>query len=163
MSELLGRAHFLSALFHRMSVPPVVLDEDTYTAAISKIIERDFFPHLSSIRAKNNYDEAQRSGTLLDLEKAIQEMRQASKPGMSYNKCRSQYKAQLANYCNSEIATARQSCELLQRGCRRTRRSGQSESYVRSIPDSLHKVCISASRCPLTFSMTLTEIYIQRG
>ncbi|KAL1927465.1 hypothetical protein VTP01DRAFT_3702 [Rhizomucor pusillus] len=63
-----------------MSVPPVVLDEDTYTAAISKIIERDFFPHLSSIRAKNNYDEAQRSGTLLDLEKAIQEMRQASKP-----------------------------------------------------------------------------------
>ncbi|KAG0168427.1 DiGeorge syndrome critical region protein 14 [Apophysomyces sp. BC1034] len=32
------------------SVTPVVLDEDTYTEAISHIIERDFFPHLAKLR-----------------------------------------------------------------------------------------------------------------
>ncbi|KAF7722176.1 DiGeorge syndrome critical region protein 14 [Apophysomyces ossiformis] len=32
------------------SINPVVLDEDTYTEAISFIIERDFFPHLAKSR-----------------------------------------------------------------------------------------------------------------
>ncbi|KAI8140675.1 nuclear protein DGCR14 [Fennellomyces sp. T-0311] len=49
---------------------PVVLDEDTYTEALSSIIERDFFPHLSKLKAQQNYLQAQQSGTLADLEKA---------------------------------------------------------------------------------------------
>lgn len=49
---------------------PVVLDEDTYTEAISFIIERDFFPNLSKIKAQHNYLEAQSGGTLVDLQKA---------------------------------------------------------------------------------------------
>ncbi|ODO05879.1 hypothetical protein I350_04940 [Cryptococcus amylolentus CBS 6273] len=32
-----------------------VLNEDTYTAALSHIISRDFFPHLPHLRATNNY------------------------------------------------------------------------------------------------------------
>lgn len=49
---------------------PVVLDEDTYTEAISLIIERDFFPSLSKIRAQQNYLEAQAVGSLVDLQEA---------------------------------------------------------------------------------------------
>jgi protein DGCR14 len=49
---------------------PVVVDEDTYTEAISLIIERDFFPSLSKIRAQQNYLEAQAVGSLVDLQEA---------------------------------------------------------------------------------------------
>ncbi|KAI8373803.1 nuclear protein Es2-domain-containing protein [Blakeslea trispora] len=49
---------------------PVVLDEDTYTEAISLIIERDFFPHLAKLRAQQNYLEAQKNGSFSDLQDA---------------------------------------------------------------------------------------------
>lgn len=49
---------------------PVVLDEDTYTEAISLIIERDFFPNLAKMRAQQNYMEAQARGSLVDLQQA---------------------------------------------------------------------------------------------
>lgn len=49
---------------------PVVLDEDTYTEAISLIIERDFFPNLAKMRAQHNYLQAQVTGSLVDLQQA---------------------------------------------------------------------------------------------
>ncbi|KAI8884876.1 hypothetical protein K501DRAFT_293758 [Backusella circina FSU 941] len=49
---------------------PIVLDEDTYTDAISFIIERDFFPNLAKVKAQKNYLEAQQSGGLADLTQA---------------------------------------------------------------------------------------------
>ncbi|RCI02262.1 DiGeorge syndrome critical region protein 14 [Rhizopus stolonifer] len=55
---------------------PVVLDEDTYTEAISLIIERDFFPNLAKLRAQQDYLEAQRNGTFTDLQEAGKALRQ---------------------------------------------------------------------------------------
>ncbi|KAI9303009.1 nuclear protein Es2-domain-containing protein, partial [Cunninghamella echinulata] len=49
---------------------PVVLDEDTYTEAISFIIERDFFPHLAKLKAENTYHEAQINGDFQQLQEA---------------------------------------------------------------------------------------------
>ncbi|CAO3645466.1 unnamed protein product [Cunninghamella echinulata] len=49
---------------------PVVLDEDTYTEAISFIIERDFFPHLAKLKAENTYHEAQMNGDFQQLQEA---------------------------------------------------------------------------------------------
>ncbi|KAI8970938.1 nuclear protein DGCR14 [Pilobolus umbonatus] len=49
---------------------PVILDEETYTRAISFIIERDFFPELPKIKAQQNYWEAQTRGSLADLHEA---------------------------------------------------------------------------------------------
>ena len=59
---------------------PVVLDEDTYTEAISFIIERDFFPNLVKMKAQQNYFQAQQSGTLFDLQKASKALRDAQQP-----------------------------------------------------------------------------------
>ncbi|KAL0094643.1 nuclear protein DGCR14 [Phycomyces blakesleeanus] len=53
-----------------MSTNPVVLDEDTYTEAISYIIERDFFPNLAKLKARQNYFQAQESGSLVSLQQA---------------------------------------------------------------------------------------------
>jgi protein DGCR14 len=49
---------------------PIILDEDTYTDAISFIIERDFYPNLAKVKAQKNYLEAQQSGGLADLTQA---------------------------------------------------------------------------------------------
>ncbi|KAJ8655691.1 hypothetical protein O0I10_008576 [Lichtheimia ornata] len=38
-----------------MTTTPVVLDEDTYTEALSAIIERDFYPQLSALNQRHNY------------------------------------------------------------------------------------------------------------
>lgn len=66
-----------------MSVP-VVLDEDTYTEAISLIIERDFFPNLAKMRAQQNYLEAQHSGSFTELQEAGKSLHQISnQPKMS--------------------------------------------------------------------------------
>ncbi|KAI9249222.1 nuclear protein DGCR14 [Phascolomyces articulosus] len=59
---------------------PVVLDEETYTEALSNIIERDFFPHLAKVKAQQNYLQAQQSGTLLDLERASKALQRAQTP-----------------------------------------------------------------------------------
>ncbi|KAI9493674.1 nuclear protein DGCR14 [Zychaea mexicana] len=56
---------------------PVVLDEETYTEALSSIIERDFFPHLAKVKAQQNYLQAQQSGTLADLERASRALHRA--------------------------------------------------------------------------------------
>lgn len=59
---------------------PVVLDEDTYTEAISLIIERDFFPKLAKMRAQQNYLEAQNHGSLSELQEAGKALHNASVP-----------------------------------------------------------------------------------
>lgn len=63
-----------------MGTLPVVLDEDTYADAISRIIERDFFPHLAKLRAQENYVQAQQSGTLSDLSKALHALTNSTTP-----------------------------------------------------------------------------------
>lgn len=55
--------------------PAVVLDEDTYTDAISYIIERDFFPNLAKLRAQQEYFHAEESGDLVRLQQAGRELK----------------------------------------------------------------------------------------
>lgn len=59
---------------------PVVLDEDTYTEAISLIIQRDFFPNLAKVKAQQAYLEAQKSGSLVDLQEAGKTLHTISTP-----------------------------------------------------------------------------------
>jgi protein DGCR14 len=59
---------------------PVVLDEDTYTEAISLIIQRDFFPNLAKVKAQQAYLEAQKSGSLIDLQEAGKNLHTISTP-----------------------------------------------------------------------------------
>ncbi|XP_052208705.1 uncharacterized protein LOC127812318 [Diospyros lotus] len=49
---------------------PAVLDEDTYVAAIEKIIERDFFPDIPKLRDRLDWLEAVRSGDPLQIRDA---------------------------------------------------------------------------------------------
>ncbi|RUS23884.1 nuclear protein DGCR14 [Jimgerdemannia flammicorona] len=49
---------------------PDVLDEDTYTEAISYIIERDFFPNLTKLKAQQQYLEAYDNGDVIALHRA---------------------------------------------------------------------------------------------
>ncbi|KAI7863790.1 nuclear protein DGCR14 [Spinellus fusiger] len=58
-----------------MATHPVVLDEDTYTEAISHIIERDFFPNLGKLKAHQNYFAAQDKGSLVELQQAEKALR----------------------------------------------------------------------------------------
>ncbi|ORX47497.1 hypothetical protein DM01DRAFT_1339126 [Hesseltinella vesiculosa] len=53
---------------------PTVLDEDTYTDAISFIIERDFYPQLAKIKAHNQYQHARIAGDQQLMKKASQLM-----------------------------------------------------------------------------------------
>ncbi|OBZ89844.1 Protein DGCR14 [Choanephora cucurbitarum] len=64
---------------------PIVLDEDTYTEAISLIIERDFFPHLAKLRAQQNYLEAQKNGTFSDLQDATRALHNADTTPVTRN------------------------------------------------------------------------------
>lgn len=49
---------------------PVILDEDTYTEAISHIIERDFFPRLAKMKAETTLHEARMNGDVDQLRQA---------------------------------------------------------------------------------------------
>lgn len=60
---------------------PAVLDEDTYVAAIEKIIERDFFPDLTKLRDRLDWLEAVRTGDpvlIRDAQLKILERRRAA-------------------------------------------------------------------------------------
>lgn len=60
---------------------PVVLDEDSYVAAIEKIIERDFFPDIPKLRDRLDWLEAVRSGDpvqIRDAQLKIMERRRAA-------------------------------------------------------------------------------------
>src|SRR5271169_1533255 len=46
----------------RLKRPPKTLDEDTYTSAITSIIERDFFPELDNMRSQMRYLSAVEEG-----------------------------------------------------------------------------------------------------
>lgn len=65
---------------------PKVLDEDTYVAAIEKIIERDFFPDIPKLRDRLDWLEAVRSGDPIQIRDAqlkILERRRGSAVGPS--------------------------------------------------------------------------------
>ncbi|KAF2292391.1 hypothetical protein GH714_021726 [Hevea brasiliensis] len=49
---------------------PIVLDEDTYVAAIEKIIERDFFPDISKLRDRLDWLEAVKTGDPIQIRDA---------------------------------------------------------------------------------------------
>ncbi|KAI8973323.1 nuclear protein Es2-domain-containing protein [Mycotypha africana] len=59
---------------------PVVLDEDTYTEAISLIIERDFFPVLAKLKATQQYHAAVENGSLADLTEAQAALQKLNQP-----------------------------------------------------------------------------------
>ncbi|KAJ4770140.1 Protein DGCR14 [Rhynchospora pubera] len=61
---------------------PTVLDEDTYVAAIEKIVERDFFPDLPKLRDRLDWLEAIRTGdpvVIRDAQLKILERRSSAK------------------------------------------------------------------------------------
>jgi len=55
--------------------PATVLDEDSYTEAISYIIERDFFPNLAKLRAQQEYFHAEDAGDLVGMQQAGRELK----------------------------------------------------------------------------------------
>ncbi|KAG1473278.1 hypothetical protein G6F56_001039 [Rhizopus delemar] len=59
---------------------PVVLDEDTYTEAISFIIQRDFFPNLAKMKAQQKYFQAEQSGSFVDLQNASKTLQNLNRP-----------------------------------------------------------------------------------
>lgn len=61
---------------------PVVLDEDTYTEALSAIIERDFYPQLSTLSQRHNYSRAQQTDGASDLETTLSPSNKTTKSGM---------------------------------------------------------------------------------
>ncbi|CEP14498.1 hypothetical protein [Parasitella parasitica] len=70
---LMPTGNYVAKLFFQplaIMSTPVILDEDTYTEAISLIIERDFFPNLAKMKAQQNYLEAQNHGSLSELQEA---------------------------------------------------------------------------------------------
>ncbi|RUS14412.1 nuclear protein Es2-domain-containing protein [Endogone sp. FLAS-F59071] len=60
-----------------------ILDEDTYTEAISHIIERDFFPNLTKLKAQQQYLEAYENGDLLSLQSATRALAELAQTPLS--------------------------------------------------------------------------------
>ncbi|MCJ1247280.1 hypothetical protein MMC30_004494 [Trapelia coarctata] len=65
----------------RIKRPAKILDEDTYTEALSDIIARDFFPGLAETEAQREYLEALDSSDPEWIEAAGQKLHDASTPG----------------------------------------------------------------------------------
>ncbi|KAI8086320.1 nuclear protein DGCR14 [Halteromyces radiatus] len=76
-------------------VTPTILDEDTYTEAISYIIERDFFPHLAKMKAESFYHEATINGDPIQLQQAKQLLSNLNQP-------RSKETDHIQNYYNQQ-------------------------------------------------------------
>ena len=69
-----------------MTTTPVVLDEDTYTEALSAIIERDFYPQLSALSQRHTYSGALQTDGIGDLERTpLLQSNDSSKSGMCIN------------------------------------------------------------------------------
>lgn len=64
----------------RIKRPPKVLDEDEYTAALSDIIARDYFPGLLESQAQHEYLAALESGNGSWIAEAAQRLRNAAAP-----------------------------------------------------------------------------------
>ena len=65
----------------RIKRPKKVIDEDSYTEALSKIISRDFFPGLHETEAQHEYLDALESKDHSWIGRADQRLRQAMTPG----------------------------------------------------------------------------------
>ncbi|KAI9677508.1 MAG: hypothetical protein M1817_006462 [Caeruleum heppii] len=65
----------------RIKRPPKVLDEDTYTDAISEIIARDFFPGLLETRTQQEYLDALESADLQWISSAGRRLTEVMTPG----------------------------------------------------------------------------------
>ncbi|KAI8327791.1 nuclear protein Es2-domain-containing protein [Chlamydoabsidia padenii] len=86
---------------------PVTLDEDTYTEAISRIIERDFFPHLAQMKAESSYHEAQLNGDVDQLRQARQTLSQLTTNQVPVNQLQNYYhpeESDLAKRINLQLS-----------------------------------------------------------
>ena len=72
----------------RIRRPTTVLDEDDYTAALSEIIKRDYFPGLLESEAQREYLAALESNNSMWIEEAGKKLIQASKSGPGRRKGR---------------------------------------------------------------------------
>ena len=72
----------------RIRRPATVLDEDDYTAALSEIIKRDYFPGLLESEAQREYLAALESNNSIWIEEAGKKLIQASTPGLGRRKSR---------------------------------------------------------------------------
>lgn len=66
--------------FKRIKRPTIVLEEDEYTAALSEIITRDYFPGLYEVEAQHEYLAALDSGDEKWIAEAGQKLREAATP-----------------------------------------------------------------------------------
>lgn len=66
--------------FKRIKRPPKVLDEDEYTAALSDIIARDYFPGLRESEAQNEYIDALEANDEAWIAEAAQKLRATMAP-----------------------------------------------------------------------------------
>lgn len=60
----------------------IAVDEDTYTEAISFIIERDFFPSQAKVKALQRLAEAERSGLPDQVKFAARAIRNINEPNL---------------------------------------------------------------------------------
>ncbi|OLL21630.1 Protein DGCR14 [Neolecta irregularis DAH-3] len=64
----------------KLKRPAVVLEEDEYIEALSKIIERDFFPQLAELRAYNEYMDALQSKNAVWIESSARRLANPEQP-----------------------------------------------------------------------------------
>ncbi|CAO3587815.1 unnamed protein product [Absidia cylindrospora] len=86
---------------------PVILDEDTYTEAISFIIERDFFPQLAKMKAESSYHEATINGDFEQLQQARQLLSKLNNPQSDKNQA-----INIQNYYHPEETDLQQRINL---------------------------------------------------
>lgn len=72
----------------RIKRPPKVLDEDTYTSALSHIIARDFFPGLLETETQQDYLDALETDDAEWIEEAGKRLRQVMTPVAGYGRRR---------------------------------------------------------------------------
>lgn len=138
---------------------PVVLDEDTYTEAISLIIERDFFPKLAKMRAQQSYLEAQNHGSLSELQEAGRALHNVSVQ-QKKGKQRSiilQRRTVHWLLSTSSIQRVESAHQLLHWGRAQHRKASEPQPISRPIPDTIYQVRWEWNACVCGYSIVLTS------